>query len=354
MRAEKISRKLSERVKVSDKHITSIMKIQCDVCGKDEAAVFCTADEAALCDACDHRVHGANKLASKHQRFSFVSPSSKDFPVCDVCQEKKAFLFCQQDRAILCRECDVQIHSVNEHTRKHNRFLLTGVKLSSTSALYTAPAAAPPPSASSVVGFDTVPDFLVEASSVGKPPTSASPSQQMPPPPPKPAKTAASTVSPAAVIPGNNSLSVEASQGDDSTSSISEYLIEMLPGWHFEDFLDSCSASFGFCKNGGDNDYGMLPLVGGGGGDDMIGSRCPRSSESLGIWVPQAPTPLSSAAAAANHQFSTRINQFKDTIATIKHSSITHSKRRADDIFAVPQMSPPSTGLKRSRHVHYH
>lgn len=62
------------------------MKIQCDVCNKDDASVFCTADEAALCDTCDHRVHHANKLASKHQRFSLIHPSSKQLPVCDICQ----------------------------------------------------------------------------------------------------------------------------------------------------------------------------------------------------------------------------------------------------------------------------
>ncbi|MBA0633789.1 hypothetical protein Godav_024896, partial [Gossypium davidsonii] len=63
------------------------MKIQCDVCNKEEASVFCTADEAALCDACDHRVHHANKLASKHQRFSLLHPSSsKQIPLCDICQ----------------------------------------------------------------------------------------------------------------------------------------------------------------------------------------------------------------------------------------------------------------------------
>jgi hypothetical protein len=62
------------------------MKIQCDVCSKEEASVFCTADEAALCDTCDHRVHHANKLASKHQRFSLLHPSSKNFPICDICQ----------------------------------------------------------------------------------------------------------------------------------------------------------------------------------------------------------------------------------------------------------------------------
>ncbi|RZC74376.1 hypothetical protein C5167_049856 [Papaver somniferum] len=52
------------------------MKIQCDVCNKDEAAVFCSADEVALCNGCDHRVHHANKLASKHHHFSLLHPSS--------------------------------------------------------------------------------------------------------------------------------------------------------------------------------------------------------------------------------------------------------------------------------------
>lgn len=34
-----------------------------------------------------------------------------------------------------------------------------------------------------------------------------------------------------------------------SASSISEYLMETLPGWHVEDFLDSPSCSpYGFCK----------------------------------------------------------------------------------------------------------
>ncbi|KAI3693627.1 hypothetical protein L1987_76575 [Smallanthus sonchifolius] len=94
------------------------------------ASVFCPADDAALCSACDHQVHHANNLAGKHPRFSLLPPSPKDSPICDICQEEKALLFCQQDRAILCRGCDVAIHKVNEHTMNHCRFILTGVKLS--------------------------------------------------------------------------------------------------------------------------------------------------------------------------------------------------------------------------------
>ena len=61
------------------------MKIWCDVCDKEEASVFCCADEAALCNGCDRHVHFANKLAGKHQRFSLTSPTFKDAPLCDIC-----------------------------------------------------------------------------------------------------------------------------------------------------------------------------------------------------------------------------------------------------------------------------
>ncbi|CAI0384116.1 unnamed protein product [Linum tenue] len=81
------------------------MKIRCDVCEKAEASIFCSADEATLCLTCDRRVHHANKLAGKHLRFSLHHPtstthSSKDSPLCDICQERRAFLFCREDRAI--------------------------------------------------------------------------------------------------------------------------------------------------------------------------------------------------------------------------------------------------------------
>ena len=70
----------------------SAMKVQCDVCAAEAASVFCCADEAALCDACDRRVHRANKLAGTHRRFSLLHPCSSSSadaqkpPLCDICQ----------------------------------------------------------------------------------------------------------------------------------------------------------------------------------------------------------------------------------------------------------------------------
>ncbi|XP_039133113.1 B-box zinc finger protein 22-like isoform X2 [Dioscorea cayenensis subsp. rotundata] len=109
------------------------MKIQCDVCERAEATVLCCADEAALCWGCDEKVHAANKLAGKHQRVPLLSCSSSNpssnsspNPTCDICQEKTGYFFCLEDRALLCRHCDVSIHSASPFVSSHQRFLITG------------------------------------------------------------------------------------------------------------------------------------------------------------------------------------------------------------------------------------
>ncbi|OAY51934.1 B-box zinc finger protein 24 [Manihot esculenta] len=104
------------------------MKIQCDVCEKAPATVICCADEAALCGRCDVEVHAANKLASKHQRLLLQCLSSK-LPRCDICQEKAAFIFCVEDRALFCQDCDEPIHSAGSLSANHQRFLATGIQV---------------------------------------------------------------------------------------------------------------------------------------------------------------------------------------------------------------------------------
>lgn len=69
------------------------MKILCNACEAAESSVFCCADEAALCWACDQKVHAANKLASKHQRVPLTSSSSSLVPKCDICQARPPALF---------------------------------------------------------------------------------------------------------------------------------------------------------------------------------------------------------------------------------------------------------------------
>ncbi|XP_073099219.1 B-box zinc finger protein 24 [Elaeis guineensis] len=108
------------------------MKIQCDVCEKAPATLICCADEAALCASCDIEVHAANKLASKHQRLLLQCLSNK-LPRCDICQEKAAFIFCVEDRALFCRECDEPIHVAGTLSGDHQRYLATGIRVAPSS-----------------------------------------------------------------------------------------------------------------------------------------------------------------------------------------------------------------------------
>lgn len=109
-----------------------MMRVQCDVCEKAVAQVVCCADEAALCLPCDFRVHAANKLASKHHRLRLLP--NHPLPLCDICQEKGAFIFCLEDRALVCRKCDVCIHPANTLAAGHQRFLASGVRVALDSA----------------------------------------------------------------------------------------------------------------------------------------------------------------------------------------------------------------------------
>uniref|UniRef100_A0ACD5V5J6 Uncharacterized protein n=1 Tax=Avena sativa TaxID=4498 RepID=A0ACD5V5J6_AVESA len=248
------------------------MKVQCDVCAAQAASVFCCADEAALCDECDRRVHCANKLAGKHRRLSLLHPSTSSSdsssssssaqkpPPCDICQEKRGFLFCKEDRAILCRECDVRVHTTSDLTRRHSRFLLTGVRVSS------APVESPAPSDQEEARQE------VEEENGSSPCNADSCS-------------------------GAASATPSASDG----SSISEYLTKTLPGWHVEDFLlDDAAASAAVAVSSDEPYQGGMAAIGGlhdgypawaGAGREQVigdvviaaaGERARRE-----LWVPQ-------------------------------------------------------------------
>ncbi|XP_078164193.1 B-box zinc finger protein 22-like [Carex rostrata] len=153
------------------------MKVLCNACEAAEAVVMCCADEAALCLACDQQVHAANKLAGKHQRISLITSSgstasatgaSCSAPKCDICQEGSGYFFCLEDRALLCRNCDISIHSANPYVSSHQRFLLTGVQV----GLEASDNAAPSTTASQPNGnSNTTPNKPVERPLAVPPPT---------------------------------------------------------------------------------------------------------------------------------------------------------------------------------------
>ncbi|RRT41446.1 hypothetical protein B296_00037452 [Ensete ventricosum] len=68
----------------------------CEYCGGAAATLFCRADAARLCVACDHHVHAANALSGKHVRS----------PICDECGSQPAAARCVVDGRALCPDCD--------------------------------------------------------------------------------------------------------------------------------------------------------------------------------------------------------------------------------------------------------
>lgn len=44
-------------------------------------------------------------------------------------QDKPAFIFCVEDRALFCQDCDEPIHSANSLSANHQRFLATGIRV---------------------------------------------------------------------------------------------------------------------------------------------------------------------------------------------------------------------------------
>ncbi|KAM7263295.1 hypothetical protein ACFE04_000978 [Oxalis oulophora] len=142
-----------------------------------------------------------------------------------ILQERRAFLFCQQDRAILCRECDVPIHKANEHTKTHNRFLLTGVKLSSTYS-----------SSSNIADHQT-------NNKTNKSHSQSSSRKKYKSNEIFSSPSSSETKVPVSLVPNTTS------NVSDTRSSISEYLIETLPGWPVDDFLDPSNPN-GYSKTG--------------------------------------------------------------------------------------------------------
>lgn len=250
------------------------MKIQCDACHKQEASLFCPADEAALCNQCDRNIHYANKVSAKHKRFTLHHPTSKDTPLCDICKERRAYLFCKEDRAILCRECDIPIHEVNKLTKQHNRFLLTGVKIGASSSYSN--------------------------------PTTSNGSELR-----------TSSPRPSSFSSENNSCSQSSFKENMacdtvSTSSISEYLIETIPGYCMEDLFDaSFTPNNVFCKDYHEQNQDLQVI-------------------NMSDWVPQSQVRFPQLSANSNVPHIDSL----DGVMKMQHTKVVEG-------YKVPSISPP-------------
>lgn len=80
----------------------------CCVC-ESPAKLWCENDKAFLCAECDHKVHSSNALAARHSRF----------PICELCKSSACQVYCCQDKAYLCDVCDAAVHSDNVLAARH-------------------------------------------------------------------------------------------------------------------------------------------------------------------------------------------------------------------------------------------
>lgn len=117
-------------------------------------------------------------------------------------QERRGLVFCVEDRAILCPDCDDPIHSANDLTAKHNRFLLVGAKLSA--AL-----------------LDQAPPSPDDDEDCGRGNGAAAEPDAVP------------------AVSAAKASSLESGGGG---SSISDYLTNICPGWRVDDLLFDDSA----------------------------------------------------------------------------------------------------------------
>nr|QZU26828.1 BBX1 protein [Iris germanica] len=83
---------------------------KCDSCKTSPAVLYCSADAAYLCPACDARAHHAASRGS-HGRVW----------LCEVCEQAPAAVTCKADAAALCLSCDADIHAANPLARRHDR-----------------------------------------------------------------------------------------------------------------------------------------------------------------------------------------------------------------------------------------
>lgn len=82
--------------------------VECIVC-QLPAIVYCQNDQAFLCKECDNKTHNCNPVAARHLRVK----------VCELCNKQASTVYCKNDQAFLCDECDSEIHLNNPLAARH-------------------------------------------------------------------------------------------------------------------------------------------------------------------------------------------------------------------------------------------
>lgn len=90
----------------------------CDNCEETNADVYCAADAACLCKACDKLLHSANKLASRHCRTP-IGKGADVFGACNLHPDKLVEFFCSQCHTPVCVHCKMVGHHSSGDSARH-------------------------------------------------------------------------------------------------------------------------------------------------------------------------------------------------------------------------------------------
>lgn len=87
-----------------DTNVKEVFSVECEVCKEKEATVYCNQDKAHLCEACDEIHHSGSKLLMKHSRLP-VFHSPFQFGFCQVHRSDRYECVCLECGVMLCQLC---------------------------------------------------------------------------------------------------------------------------------------------------------------------------------------------------------------------------------------------------------
>lgn len=273
-------------------------------------------------------------------------------------QEKRGFFFCLEDRALLCRDCDVSIHSANALSGNHKRFLVTGMRaaLEDLKDDHEPPTIASPATSSQS-------SHCSRAFSLSSPTSTLQRPQSTPTPDPKSyrAPTGYAPCCPPAPFSGNGqgiipemgaSVAPVEIVSMGLRRSFSEFLTDAVPGWRVDELLN-----FVDCNEGFNNTDSMACAKGDGvpGDYDWTADLSLFEEQMFASHeVPQFPAPAAPSQLAAPSSRSRHVRNNRSTKLDMYHLP----NNSYGDAFVVPEIripsGPPSSSfpkrLKRDLH----
>lgn len=100
------------------------MKLKCEICPQQATYVVGCGNKAA-CNGCVK----TKKCNPSQERATEITQQDAQAMPCDICKSNPVSVVCHEDRAFLCTNCDLKIHSANDFAGHHQRFAFTAAKM---------------------------------------------------------------------------------------------------------------------------------------------------------------------------------------------------------------------------------